>query len=72
MLFRRNTYEFLGGHAAVIGNIIEDVEFAALAKRHRVRLRVLRAESFGSARMYGGVGRHLARISEECFWLPDD
>jgi glycosyltransferase involved in cell wall biosynthesis len=56
MLFRRNTYDFLGGHAAVIGNVIEDVEFASLAKRHRVRLRVLRAEGLGSVRMYGGLG----------------
>jgi glycosyltransferase involved in cell wall biosynthesis len=56
ILFRRNTYEFLGGHAAVIASIIEDVDLAALAKRHRVRLRVLRAESLGSVRMYGSMG----------------
>ncbi len=56
MLFRRNTYEFLGGHSAVIGSVIEDVELAALAKRHRVRLRVLRAEELGSVRMYENLG----------------
>jgi chlorobactene glucosyltransferase len=52
MLFRRSFYDFIGGHAAVARSIIEDVELARLAKRHRGRVRVVRAESQAFVRMY--------------------
>ena len=52
LLFRRNAYEFLGGHGAVAASVIEDVALAQLAKQHGVRARVLRAEHLGQVRMY--------------------
>ncbi|HYZ83810.1 MAG TPA: glycosyltransferase [Bryobacteraceae bacterium] len=52
MLFRRSVYQFMGGHASVASSVIEDVELAVKAKRHRVRQRVIRAENLGHARMY--------------------
>ena len=52
LLFRRNAYEFLGGHGAVAGSVIEDVALAQLAKQRSVRTRVLRAERLGHVRMY--------------------
>lgn len=56
LLFRRSIYNFIGGHGAVSASIIEDVMLAFIAKRHRIKLRVLRAENLGSVRMYEGLG----------------
>lgn len=56
MLWKRSAYEFVGGHGSVMSSVIEDVELARLAKRHTLRLRVLRAEKLGSVRMYDGLG----------------
>jgi len=55
LLFRRSIYNFIGGHGAVDSSIIEDVMLAFIAKRHRIRLRVMRAEKLGSVRMYEGL-----------------
>ena len=56
MLWKRSAYEFVGGHGTVATSVIEDVELARLAKRHTLRLRVLRAEHLGSVRMYDSLG----------------
>ena len=55
MLFRREAYNLIGGHAAVIGSVIEDVELAEVAKRHRVKSLVMRGEKLGRVRMYEGL-----------------
>jgi glycosyltransferase involved in cell wall biosynthesis len=55
LLFRREVYEFLGGHNAVATSIIEDAMLAHIGKRHRINLKVMRAEHLGSARMYEGM-----------------
>jgi cellulose synthase/poly-beta-1,6-N-acetylglucosamine synthase-like glycosyltransferase len=52
VLFRREAYFALGGHAAVAGSVIEDVALARLARRHGLGLRVVRGEKLGSVRMY--------------------
>jgi chlorobactene glucosyltransferase len=52
MLFRRDAYEQIGGHAVVLDSIVEDVALAAAVKRARLRNRVVRAEHLGSVRMY--------------------
>ncbi len=54
MLWKRSSYQFVGGHGTVATSVIEDVDLARLAKRHALRLRVLRAEHLGSVRMYDG------------------
>jgi len=56
LLFRRSIYNFIGGHGAVAASIIEDVMLAFIAKRHRIKFRVIRAEKLGSVRMYEGIG----------------
>jgi chlorobactene glucosyltransferase len=44
-LVRREAYEFLGGHAAVLNSLIDDVKIAALARRHRLNFATARAAS---------------------------
>ncbi len=67
MLFRRSFYDFIGGHAAVAGSVIEDVALAALAKRHRGRVRVLRAESMAFVRMYTSFAEIWRGFSKNSF-----
>jgi len=45
ILVRRDAYEFVGSHGAVLNTITDDVKLAALARRHRLNLAVLRCES---------------------------
>lgn len=52
LAFRRAAYEKIGGHAAVRGNVIEDVAFAQRVKRHKLRLRLADANRFVRCRMY--------------------
>ena len=55
LLFRREVYEAIGGHAAVRGEISEDSALARLVKRSGHRLAVLGAEKLISTRMYDGL-----------------
>lgn len=50
LLVRRDAYEFLGGHSAVLNDLTEDVRLAALAKRHRLKFGIVRANGLGRAR----------------------
>jgi cellulose synthase/poly-beta-1,6-N-acetylglucosamine synthase-like glycosyltransferase len=67
LLFRREAYFRIGGHAAVAGSIIEDVDLAALAKQHGLRLRVVRAEALGAVRMYDSLGAILRGFEKNSF-----
>jgi glycosyltransferase involved in cell wall biosynthesis len=42
VLVRRQAYEFIGGHAAVLTSLFEDLKLAALARRHRLTLGLAR------------------------------
>ncbi len=55
LLFDSDAYDFTGGHRAVIRSVIEDVDIARLAKRHRLRFEVLRGENLGHVRMYDSL-----------------
>lgn len=55
MLFRRETYERIGGHCAVRASLIEDVALARVAARHSERVVLARAESDISVRMYDSL-----------------
>ncbi|HEX4232457.1 MAG TPA: glycosyltransferase [Bryobacteraceae bacterium] len=55
ILFERSAYDSIGGHGTVLNSVIEDVALARLAKRHALRLRVVRAERMGNVRMYDGL-----------------
>lgn len=55
LLVRRRDYVRLGGHAAVRSSIIEDVDFAKLARRLGTRVMLMRAQHDVSVRMYSGL-----------------
>ncbi len=55
LLFRRSSYEFVGGHSAVLEFAVEDIALARIARRHRMRLCALRAEHLGRVHMYDGL-----------------
>jgi glycosyltransferase involved in cell wall biosynthesis len=56
LLVRREAYDKIGGHRAVQGAVLEDVELAALAKRRGVGLRLRYAPEAVAARMYRSFG----------------
>jgi len=51
LLARREAYEFIGGHSAVLTYLVEDVRLAALADRHRMKHMSARATQLGHARI---------------------
>ncbi|MEP6545529.1 glycosyltransferase family 2 protein [Microcoleus vaginatus GB1-A2] len=52
MLFRRSAYEKIGGHEAVAGEIVEDVELARRIKRRGLKLGLYSGSNLASVRMY--------------------
>jgi len=52
MLFRRSAYEQIGGHEAVAGEIVEDVELARRIKRAGLKLALYSGSNLASVRMY--------------------
>lgn len=52
LLVEREAYRRLGGHVAVADKVLEDVEFALLAKRRKVGLRFRYADDAVATRMY--------------------
>jgi len=50
VLVRREPYEFLGGHAALLNTTSDDVKLAGLAERHRLKFATARADRLGHAR----------------------
>jgi len=50
LLVQREPYEFVGGHAAVLNTLVEDVRIAALARRHRLKFATARTDSLGHIR----------------------
>ncbi len=54
ILVRREAYEFVGGHTAIITSVSDDVKLAALAKRHRLKFAIARAGRLGHVRFHHG------------------
>jgi chlorobactene glucosyltransferase len=54
VLVRREAYDFIGGHSAVITSMVEDVKLAALARRHRLKFATARAGALGHVRFHPG------------------
>jgi hypothetical protein len=52
VLVRREAYDFIGGHSAVITSMIDDVKLAALANRHRLKFAIVRAGNLGHVRFH--------------------
>jgi chlorobactene glucosyltransferase len=60
LLFRRRSYQAVGGHAAVRGTITEDLALARRIRAHGYRWRLMDAAGIVSCRMYrGGREAHL-------------
>jgi glycosyltransferase involved in cell wall biosynthesis len=55
LLVEREAYRRLGGHPSVVGEALEDIELAYLAKRRKIGLRFRYADDALSARMYRGA-----------------
>jgi len=55
LLVRRDAYEFIGGHSAVLTSLVEDVKLAALAQRHRLIFAVARTSDLGHVRVHPGL-----------------
>lgn len=56
LLFARTAYDRLGGHAAIRGSVLDDVDFAKRAKAERVPYRLFYGPGVFSCRMYTGLG----------------
>ena len=54
VLVRREAYDFIGGHAAVMTSLIEDVKLAMLARRHRLKFATARSGALGHVRFHPG------------------
>jgi glycosyltransferase involved in cell wall biosynthesis len=67
LLARLESYNFLGGHNAVVAYLTEDVRLAKLAERHRLKLATARATGLGHARMYQGYAGVRDGIRRQAF-----
>ncbi len=56
LLIRRDAYESIGGHAAVCGEVVEDVALARRAKRAGQRIHFATGEGIARTRMYRSAG----------------
>lgn len=72
LLVEREAYRRLGGHAAVAGKVLEDVELAFLAKRRKVGLQFRYAEDQLSTRMYITTGAMIEGWSKNLALLFDN
>jgi chlorobactene glucosyltransferase len=69
VLVKRDAYEFVGGHKAVLGYVCEDVKIAGLAQRHRLKFAVVRAPKLGSVRIRpGDFARNARRFFLARWW----
>lgn len=67
MLFKRDAYQFIGGHRAIASSVIEDMALAMRVKRHRMKAMVMRAENLARVRMYDSWGAILRGFRKNSF-----
>lgn len=67
LLFRRRSYEQVGGHAAVRGSITEDLVLARRVKAHGFRWRLMDAAGIVSCRMYRGGSQAHSGLAKSLF-----
>ena len=69
ILVKRDAYEFVGGHKAVLGYVCEDVKMAALAQRHRLKFAVAKAPKLGNVRIHrSDFARNAGRFALTRWW----
>lgn len=76
ILFRRSTYESIGGHAAIKSTVSDDLDFAAILEKTSYKCDILFAEKWASTRMYldfssiyEGIAKLYQRMLSENEWL---
>ena len=70
VLVKRNAYEFVGGHRALLNYVCEDVKMAALAQRHRLKFAVVRAPQLGHVRIHpDDFERNSSRFVLVSLWM---
>ncbi|MBX9604044.1 MAG: glycosyltransferase [Bryobacteraceae bacterium] len=67
ILFRRGAYEFIGGHKPLIAALVEDLPLAAAARRHRLKVGIVRAEALGSRRGYAGFREFWTALEKHAY-----
>ena len=67
MLFRRDVYDAIGGHAAVRGDLVEDVWLSRRVKRAGFRLMVCDGRELVSCRMYTSLSAIWEGFSKNLF-----
>ena len=67
ILVRRESYESLGGHAAVRGEVVEDLALAQVFMRGGQRVRMLFGESLLETRMYRTLGEMIEGWSKNLY-----
>jgi Glycosyltransferase like family 2 len=69
MLVKRDAYEFVSGHRAVLAYLCEDVKMAALAQRHRLKFATARAPKLGTVRIHpADFARNASRFILARWW----
>src|SRR5690606_22746724 len=67
IMVRRTAYDSIGGHAAVQGEIVEDLALALLFLRRGLRVRMMFGESLISTRMYRSLPEMLEGWSKNLY-----
>jgi chlorobactene glucosyltransferase len=67
LLFRRGAYEQIGGHAAVAGQVVEDMELGKLVKSQGFRWRLLDGGAVVRCRMYTNFRAAVNGLSKTIF-----
>lgn len=67
LLFRRAAYDDIGGHRAVQGSLIDDVEIATVARKRGKRVVLMRAPGDVQVRMYSGLTSLWEGFSKNAF-----
>ena len=69
VLVKRDAYEFVGGHRAVLRYVCEDVKMAELAQRHRLKFATARAPKLGTVRIHpADFARNASRFVLVRWW----
>lgn len=71
LLFRRDTYERLGGHAAVRADIVEDMQLSRLVKRHGGRVIWIDGAELVRVRLYHGLNEAWHGLAKSAFAAID-
>lgn len=69
LLVRRKFYDFIGTHAAVARSFADDIDLAARAKRHRAKIRLVRAEPMAFVRAHDNLQEIWRGISRRSYRL---